>query len=518
MIKNLPLWARLAAAFATVLVLLLGVAGAGVWQVQTLEGLDATQQRLTTQRRAVVDWVGLTRLNVVRTLSLARAGSPPALAQWMDVEMKSTSGRISEVQKQLEASFDTQAEKNLMIAVAAARKSYIELRVSLLKRLAARGDAAQAMAEVESQLTPAAAAYLRSLENVLAAVDERAAAQRTERARTIERGLIALAALTAGAIAIGALLAWRVSRSLVVPLREAQATAQRIADSDLTYPVQVNRHDEIGDLQSALARMQESLRVVVNGIRDGTESFGAATNQIASGNLDLSTRTERAASSLQQTAATMAQLAEGIAQSAGSAATAHGLASAASEVARRGGEVVTQVVATMAEINAGSNRIGDITSVIDSIAFQTNILALNAAVEAARAGEQGRGFAVVAGEVRSLAARSADAAREIRALIESNVQKAEAGSRLVASAGATMNEIEQSVGQVSHAIAEVTQSASTQATGIAEVNRAVAQLDDITQQNAALVEEASAAAESLKDQAGALARMVATFRLQPALA
>ena len=262
--------------------------------------------------------------------------------------------------------------------------------------------------------------------------------------------------------------------------------------------------------------MTESLRRLVGEVRHTADSISTASNEIATGNQDLSARTEQAASNLQQTASSMEQLTGTVKQTADSATTANQLVSSASSVARRGGEVVTQVVSTMDEINASSKKIADIIGVIDGIAFQTNILALNAAVEAARAGEQGRGFAVVAGEVRSLAQRSAEAAKEIKALIGASVDKVESGSKLVADAGQTMQEIVGSVQRVTDIIGEITAAASEQSDGIGQVNTSVTQLDKMTQQNAALVEESAAAAESLKDQAQKLAAVVGTFRLERA--
>ena len=513
---RLRLWVRLALAFGALLVLLGLTAATGVTQLSALSALDARQAELAQLRQQVGQWSALTRLNVVRTVTLAKAGSPPPLAQWIDGEMKDTSARISELQKKLEASLAGDKDKPLLEAVAQARKKYLALRVSLLKRLALPEQAEQATAEIESQLMPAAAAYLASLDAVMAHVDAESALHEAERQQTLQRAYRVIPALAALALVLGIVLAWRVARSLVLPIRAAQATARRIAAGDLTQPVCTDRADEIGELQQALADMQASLGRMVGGIRAGTDHVSTATTQIASGNQDLSARTERAASSLQQTAATMAQLSEAIQQSAGSADEAHRLATSAAAVARRGGAVVAEVVSTMAEINAGSSRISEITGVIDGIAFQTNILALNAAVEAARAGEQGRGFAVVAAEVRSLAGRCGDAAREIRGLIESSVHKVQAGSRLVENAGSTMRDIEHSVQDVSQAIGGITAAASGQANGIGEVNQAVLQLDQITQQNAALVEESAAAAQSLKEQATALARMVGNFRMSPA--
>jgi len=308
-------------------------------------------------------------------------------------------------------------------------------------------------------------------------------------------------------------LIWRVSGSIGSRLLSAEGSARSIAAGDLSQPILVSGKDEVGRLQDALRTMQDSLCRLVAEVRGSTDSIGTASAEIAVGTLDLSTRTEQTASNLQQAASAMEQLTGTVRQSADSARQANQLASSAAEVAARGGVVVSQVVSTMDEINASSKKIADIIGVIDGIAFQTNILALNAAVEAARAGEQGRGFAVVASEVRSLAQRSAEAAKEIKGLIGASVEKVQGGSQLVADAGRTMTEIVSSVKRVSDIIGEITAAAAEQSDGIGQVNGSVTQLDQMTQQNAALVEESSAAAESLKDQAARLAEVVGTFRL-----
>ena len=302
-------------------------------------------------------------------------------------------------------------------------------------------------------------------------------------------------------------------RSICKPLEDARTLVDRIAHGDLSQTVQAAGNDEPAALMRALAQMQQSLSTLVSQVRASTDSISTASAEIASGNQDLSQRTEQAASNLQQTASSMEQLTGTVKQSADSARQANQLASSAAEVAARGGSVVSQVVSTMGEINASSKRIADIIGVIDGIAFQTNILALNAAVEAARAGEQGRGFAVVASEVRSLAQRSAEAAKEIKGLIGASVDKVDSGSRLVADAGETMKEIVGSVQRVTDIIGEITAAATEQSAGIGQVNGAVTQLDRMTQQNAALVEQSAAAAESLKEQAVSLASVVGTFRL-----
>jgi methyl-accepting chemotaxis protein len=331
------------------------------------------------------------------------------------------------------------------------------------------------------------------------------------RATIADGGKLGLMGLT---LALFLPLAWLTLRAVCKPLERAVKVAERIAEGDLGSTVEQGRNDEIGRLLSAIAAMQVRLRSLVGEIRQTADSIQVASAEVATGNQDLSQRTEQAASNLQQTASSMEQLTGTVRQSADAASQANQLAASAAEVAQRGGQVVAQVVTTMDAINASSKKISDIIGVIDGIAFQTNILALNAAVEAARAGEQGRGFAVVAGEVRSLAQRSAEAAREIKSLIGNSVDKVETGSRLVTDAGSTMNEIVASVQRVTDIIGEITAASAEQSQGLGQINGAVTQLDQMTQQNAALVEESAAAAESLREQAGRLAGLVGMFRLK----
>ena len=304
------------------------------------------------------------------------------------------------------------------------------------------------------------------------------------------------------------------ARSITRPLSDALGLARKVADGDLSSEITVNSRDEIGQLQQALRDMNENLRTTVTKVRTGTETISTASGEIAAGNLDLSSRTEQQASSLEETASSMEELTSTVRQNAENARHANQLAIGASEVAARGGSVVSEVVDTMEQINTSAKKIVDIIGVIDGIAFQTNILALNAAVEAARAGEQGRGFAVVATEVRSLAQRSAAAAKEIKGLIGDSVDKVENGSKLVAEAGNTMDEVVASIRRVTDIMAEISAASHEQSAGIEQVNQAVTQMDQVTQQNAALVEEAAAAADSLQGQAAELAALVATFRLR----
>ena len=323
-------------------------------------------------------------------------------------------------------------------------------------------------------------------------------------------------ALVAGglvAVLLASLLAVWLARNITRPLKQLVALAQRIAQGDLSANIEVRSTDESGELMGAIKRMNQSLLRIVGEVRTGTDAIAASSGQIAAGNLDLSNRTEQQAGSLEETAAAMEQLTGTVRQNAVNASQANELALSASEVALQGGHAFSQVVDTMGSINASSRKIVDIISVIDGIAFQTNILALNAAVEAARAGEQGRGFAVVASEVRNLAQRSAEAAREIKALIGDSVDKVDAGSKLVQQAGATMDMIVASVQRVTAIMGDITTASHEQSAGIEQVNRAISQMDAVTQQNAALVEQAAAAAASMQQQAGNLARVVSVFKL-----
>jgi len=315
------------------------------------------------------------------------------------------------------------------------------------------------------------------------------------------------------AVALGGAVTLWLSKSITGPLTRALHIAQTVAAGDLGSSVTVTGKDETGQLLQALHDMNDSLAKIVGEVRHGTNEIACAATEIARGNLDLSSRTEDQASSLQETASAMDELTATVKQNADNARQANGLAATASEVARQGGTVVSQVVETMGSINDSSKKIVDIISVIDGIAFQTNILALNAAVEAARAGEQGRGFAVVAAEVRNLAQRSAAAAKEIKSLIGDSVEKVDAGARLVDQAGVTMNEIVASVKRVTDIIAEISSASDEQTTGLEQINIAITQMDQVTQRNAALVEESAAAAESLQNQGAALARAVSVFKI-----
>ncbi|MYN39714.1 HAMP domain-containing protein [Duganella sp. FT109W] len=314
-------------------------------------------------------------------------------------------------------------------------------------------------------------------------------------------------------IGIGMVLAMWVAKIVATPLQEAVSLARDVAGGDLTRSIDVRSACETGQLMQALKDMTGNLQSLVSQVRNGTDTIATASSEIASGNQDLSSRTEEQASSLEETASSMEELTSTVKQNADNARQANVLAQSASGIAMKGGDVVGQVVGTMASINESSRKIVDIISVIDGIAFQTNILALNAAVEAARAGEQGRGFAVVASEVRNLAHRSAAAAKDIKLLISDSVDKVEAGSVLVNQAGETMNEIVTSITRVTDIMSEITSASVEQSAGIEQVNTAIVQMDQVTQQNAALVEQAAAAAESMQEQAAKLSEVVSVFKL-----
>ncbi|QTN24405.1 HAMP domain-containing protein [Rhizobacter sp. AJA081-3] len=511
-LNNLKIGRRLALGFGALLALMAGMFAVAFWQLSlnTKHSLEAEEY---DRRAALVgEWTGLTELNVTRTLAIAKAAGQPQVEQYFGPQMKETTAKISEIQKELEAIVVSEKGKALMATVADKRKVYVDLRKDLMA-LIKNADPLAAEALLSSRVLPAAQEYIASMRATRDFQLGLAAEHGQDVKNGLDRAKLILSVLLLAGLAVGSMMAWSIARSVTSPVHEAVKAAEVIASGDLSHSVSSQRGDELGDLLRTIGRMQESLRTLVGQVRTSTDSIGTASVEIATGNQDLSARTEQTASNLQQAASSMEQLNGTVKQSADSARQANQLAASAAEVAQRGGHVVSQVVSTMDEINASSKKIADIIGVIDGIAFQTNILALNAAVEAARAGEQGRGFAVVASEVRSLAQRSAEAAKEIKGLIGASVERVEAGSKLVADAGQTMGEIVGSVQRVSDIIGEITAAAAEQSDGIGQVNTAVTQLDQMTQQNAALVEQSAAAAESLKDQAMRLAQVVASFRL-----
>jgi len=503
---------RLALGFAIVLVLSIITTAIGIIKLNTVA--DAAERMLdepVKKERMINDWNANISIAVIRTSAIIKS-SDPSLIQFFARNTEETNKKAAYYLKEVEPLLTTAEEKRIFAGMMKLRDDYAGGRKEAA-RLKEAGQVEQANEVHDKIYIPAAEAYQAGMNKLVAIqrdrVDELSRnilAIKQESRRTV------LLLSTLGTV-LGVLCAWWLTQSITRPVRAAVEVAQRVAAGDLTADPQTGARDEVGQLQSALKHMNDQLLHMVRDIRQGADTIATASSEIAAGNHDLSSRTEQQAGSLEETASSMEELTSTVTQNAENAHQASMLAASASEVAGRGGEVVAQVVDTMSSINASSKKIVDIIAVIDGIAFQTNILALNAAVEAARAGEQGRGFAVVAGEVRSLAQRSATAAREIKALITDSVDKVDSGARLVNQAGATMGEIVGSVKRVTDIIGEITAATEEQRSGIGQINQAINQMDQVTQQNAALVEEAAAASGAMQDQALQLAQVVSKFKV-----
>ena len=510
--KNLRIGARLAIGFALVLILMTAITAIGVWRLQEVgSATEFMVKEALYRERLAEDWVAMTTANGVRTVALTKSTDADD-QKFFQAQITDTSKKISEIQKNIDAMKKEAAEQQLFAVVAEKRAAYIGIRNDVLK-IKASGKDADAKQLVLSKMIPALDAYVGSVEKVLEYQKQQIDQSAASIDANYRMGRMLLIGLGVAAIIIGIVFAMTLTAGITKPLNDAVKVAQTVASGDLTARIDVSSKDETGQLMLALKHMNDSLLNIVGQVRTGTDTIATASAQIAAGNQDLSSRTEEQASSLEETASSMEELTSTVRQNADNARQANQLAVTASDVAVKGGGVVSQVVQTMSAINDSSKKMADIISVIDGIAFQTNILALNAAVEAARAGEQGRGFAVVATEVRSLAQRSASAAREIKTLIDDSVSKVGEGTKLVAEAGTTMDEVVSSIKRVHDIMSEITAASQEQSDGIEQVNQAVSQMDTVTQQNAALVEEAAAAAESLQDQAANLSKLVSVFKL-----
>ena len=510
-LNNMRIGSRLGASFGVLLLLLGVVAVLAVLEIRTLKAALDTVVQEEREAALAEDWMWAVRLNDARIQAVVSARDVPQSATHFEPLMRQTSEQIGAIMTQLQESVTSEAGKQQLARLEQVRNDYIAARNSVLAAIRA-GDIEGGVRLTSESLLPVGQRYIDAIGAMVSIQRGQVEAFVAQSTADGQRAQLLMLLMSALALLFGIGVAIWTSRSIVRPLGVAAAELDAIAHGDLSRSVEVNRQDEIGTMQKRLAEMQAGLTRVVLQIRQASDGVGSAASEIAQGNQDLSGRTEQAASNLEETASSMEQLTATVKQTADSARQANQLAVSAAQVAQKGGAVVGQVVHTMNDISSSSQRISDIISVIDGIAFQTNILALNAAVEAARAGEQGRGFAVVATEVRSLAGRSAQAAKEIKDLIGASVEKVQNGSRLVQEAGATMDEIVSSVQRVSDIIGEITAAAAEQSDGIAQVNVAVNQLDQMTQQNAALVEQSAAASESLRQQAARLAEAIGTFR------
>ena len=513
-IRNMGIGRRLALGFGLVLALSIVITSIGYWRLQAVS--DATHEMMQqplTKERLISDWYANLYGGIRRTLAIAKSADP-SLAEYFASDAAASSRNSAQTQSRIEPLIHSDAEKAAFAQIAVERRAYLAGRDDINK-VKATGDLAEGNRVLDEVFVPAANRYLASMQTLLQLQRDEIDRSAAEIDAVAARSKLLLLVLEALVLVFGVLSSWWLAASIIGPLRTAVQVSRRVAQGDLSAEIKGGSGDETGQLLDALREMNLSLRDIVSQVRHGTDTIATATGEIVTGNLDLSARTEQQAGSLEETASAMEQLTSTVRQNADNARQANQLAASASTIASHGGEVVGQVVQTMSSIHDSSRKIVDIISVIDGIAFQTNILALNAAVEAARAGEQGRGFAVVASEVRSLAQRSASAAKEIKGLIDDSVDKVGAGSKLVEQAGQTMREVVESVRRVTDVVAEISAASSEQSVGIEEVNRAITLMDESTQQNAALVEQAAAAAHSMQDQANSLATAVSVFRLQP---
>ena len=516
LINNMRVGSRLGAAFGLIILLLIIVSATAVIKISSI---NSSIEQIVNDRYVKVRLAFDVRDGVNDQIKFLRGividTKNPEQNKKRYLQLDDTIKQTNLAMDKIAAIQSTPTGKQKIKALQDASDVFEAGKVELI-RLAQAGDMEGATEYVLRKLTTSQNAYLGL---ATAFADSQDAQLQAEGKKAVADGQTAIEltlVFSLIAVLLAMIMGYFLTRSIIRPLGTAVQVAESVAAGDLTTEIRVTSSDETGQLMQGLKNMNENLLRIVTEVRSGTQAISSASSQIAAGNLDLSSRTEEQASSLEETASAMEQITATVKQNAENARQANQLAAQASRVAVEGGEVVGQVVSTMEGINVSSRKIVDIISVIDGIAFQTNILALNAAVEAARAGEQGRGFAVVASEVRNLAQRSASAAKEIKVLIDDSVSKVDNGTQLVAKAGATMAEVVSSVKNVTDIVGEISIASHEQSTGIEEINKAITQMDEVTQQNAALVQEASSAAYSLNEQAERLAESISIFKVSAA--
>ncbi|PQK94904.1 methyl-accepting chemotaxis protein [Pantoea ananatis] len=510
--NNMKIGVRLGAAFGFILLLLIVIALAGLLRIHSLgdtvdklAGDRFDKATAATNLRFYV--TDMSRL--VRSIALA---DDPAQKEKLKQNYEQARNRLVSAFSEVDRILHYPRSRELIAVMKKAGTQYLSFCEQAVK-LGMEGRRDEVGRLLTGPAYQAQEEYTRAITDLAVFQGQQMKTAGAKAAAEQRNAVALLVSLSVAAIVLAATLAWFITRSIVRPVNIALEAAERVAEGDLTAQVPVSGRDETGKLLEAIRGMQHSLVQTVSAVRANAESVAAASLQIAQGNTELSQRTEEQASALEQTAATMGQLGVTVRNNADNASQAATLAVTVRDVARQGNDITANITETMKNIGESSGHIADITSVIDSIAFQTNILALNAAVEAARAGEQGRGFAVVAGEVRSLAQRSATAAGEIRQLIEANAQRVSEGSALVARSAGTMSAVVSSVGQLTDRVEEITAATAEQARGIEQVSIAVTEIDGVTQQNASLVEESASAAASLREQADRLLQSVSVFTL-----
>ncbi|MBB2776521.1 UNVERIFIED_ORG: methyl-accepting chemotaxis protein-1 (serine sensor receptor) [Comamonas terrigena] len=510
--RNLRISTRLIGSFALLLGMLLTLATTSLLQLGDIHNESDNLAKNWLPSVQVINAIDAEVSELRLTILAHVMSTDDASMVSLDKQIKEQRTQLAEIRKQYEELISSPEERKIYEEFVTGWTKYVEVNNKALQ-LSRKNENAAAAAIISQESRPLYLA-LKSLTEKLVQLNAQGAAAAAKSATETYASAknIVIAVSVAAVIVVFLAAAWLI-RSITAPLAQAVQAADRIAAGDLSGQIVVQSKDETGLLLQALQHMQQSLVNIVSSVRQNAEGVASASSQIASGNNDLSARTEQQASALEETAASMEELSSTVRQNADNARTANELAVTASTIAVQGGDVVAEVVETMKGINSSSNKIADIISVIDGIAFQTNILALNAAVEAARAGEQGRGFAVVAAEVRSLAGRSAEAAKEIKSLIAASVESVGQGSALVDKAGATMTEVVASIRRVTDIMGEISAASNEQSAGVSQVGEAVTQMDQATQQNAALVEEMAAAASALNSQAGELVTAVAVFKL-----